>query len=169
METNLVETAKGLIGGSPENGTKASPIAKYSDLGSIQKHKYDYLLPLFGDQTIVLVPLIEGRGRNSWAKVNEKINVLEQAKFAEQSYHDALYDNFNIGDLYTSGEIMGTVGDVRRDCGLKPYASRLKINCENDFFGLFIVHEVTEDEVVDGKTKKKLIGYKPVFKLKPEE
>ena len=138
-------------------------------MGSTQKHKYNYLLPLFGDETIVLVPLIEGRGRNSWSKVNEKINNLDQAKFTEQSYHDALYDNFFAGEIYTSSEIMGIVGEVRRECGLKPYLSRIKINCEADFFGLFIVHDVFEEEMIDGKVKKKVVGYKPVFKLKHEE
>jgi len=116
-----------------------------------------------------LVPLIEGRGRNSWSKVNEKINNLDQAKFTEQSYHDALYDNFFAGEIYTSSEIMGIVGEVRRECGLKPYLSRIKINCEADFFGLFIVHDVFEEEMIDGKVKKKVVGYKPVFKLKHEE
>lgn len=164
----LIDIAKRVLSGSSEPDVRISP-RTYSELGSTQKHRYNYLLPLFGGQTMTLVPLIEGRGKNSWIKVSEKIDNLIRTSYDEQSYHDALYDTFEIGKTYTPGEVVGVVAEVRRKRGLKPYASRIKINCEADFFNLYIIHDVYTEEEIDGEVKKTLTGYIPMFKLKPEE
>ena len=146
------------------------PTSGVESLSYMQKQKYDYLLPLFGDNTAKLVTFIEGRGRNSWTKVNDKITSLDQASNTDAIYHDALFDNFTVGEVYLLGDIPGIVAGVRRDLGLRPYTSRLRSSCENDLFSLFIVQDVTiEVTGEDGKKKPKLIGYKPVFKLKVED
>lgn len=151
--------------------SQVNPAITVANLSYMQKQKYDYLLPIFGEETVKLVPLIEGRGRNSWIKVNEKITAIEQATNAEATYHDALYDNFEVGIEYQISEIPGIVGGVRRDLSMRPYMSRLRANCENDFFSLFIVQDIYEPDGVgpDGKPKQKLVAYKPVFKLKVED
>jgi hypothetical protein len=169
MESQINNTAVIVDGSSPVKGVGSNLGKKLEDLSYLQKQRYNYLYNVFQDQTAFLVSLIEGRGRNSWAKVNEKITVLDQAKHNEQNYHDALYDNFEIGNVYTSAEITGIVGDVRRDNDLRPYMSRIKINCEADFFNLFIVHDVYHDITNDGKVTSQFIGYKPVFKLKADD
>ncbi|TKB96113.1 hypothetical protein [Pedobacter cryotolerans] len=146
-------------------------VLNYNDLTYMQKQKYDYLKTLMIDEqlTLKVVTLIEGRGKNNFDSVVEKIELLNNAKQSEQRYHDALYDNFVIDTIYSSSGIMGIVSEVRREVGLKPYSSRWKQNCENDFFTLFIVHEVYQEIEIDGKVKKQLVGYKPVFKLKLED
>ncbi|HWD90318.1 MAG TPA: hypothetical protein VG367_19455 [Mucilaginibacter sp.] len=94
---------------------------------------------------------------------------MEHADYDFQRYHDALYDNFDLRKVYTSNEVIGIVGDVRRDLRMEPYITRLRTNCLSDFYGLFIVQDETEEEIVDGQIKKKVVGYKPVFRLKPED
>ncbi|WP_316832792.1 hypothetical protein [Pedobacter aquatilis] len=148
---------------------KVSEALTYESLTYMQKQKFDYLVKLINNEqmTLELVKRIEGRGRNSFNKVVEKIDSLNSAKQAEQNYHDALYDSFDVGKEYTYSEVISIVAQVRRDSGLPPYTSRWKQNCENDFFALFIVEDVyTADE--DGSNKKQT-GYRPVFKLKPED
>lgn len=143
----------------------------YNSLSYMQQQKYDYLKTLMIDEqlTLKLVTFIEGRGRNNFDSVLQKIDLVNNANHLEQMYHDALYDNFVIGNTYSSPEILGIVGQVRREAGMKPYLTRIKQNCEHDFFALFIVHEVYLEIEVDGKVKKQLIGYKPMLKLKIED
>ncbi|MDR3695591.1 hypothetical protein [Mucilaginibacter sp.] len=152
---------------SPLKGTNS--LTAKSSMSATHKHRVSYLVHLFNDSTDELVNLIEGRGRNSWSLVNRKINNLEQASYETQRYYDALYDNFEVGEIYSSSDIIGITGDVRRDLRMDPYISRLRTNCENDFFGLFIVQEVSNEEIIDSVIKKKVVGYKPLFKLRPED
>lgn len=151
-----------------EASVETSITLQYDNLTYIQKQKYDYLFRIYEDiaKTVLLVSLIDGRGKNSWNKVYLKIVELETSKSSVQQYQDALYDNYEIDVLYTSSEIIGIVAEVRRDLGLPPYLTRLKINCENDFFNLFIIHD---DYSVNSEGKRKLIGHRPKFKLKPED
>jgi hypothetical protein len=143
----------------------------YNALTYMQKQKYDYLKTLIDNEklTLQLVVLIEGRGKNTFDAVVEKIELLNNAKQQEQRYHDALYDNFQTDNTYTSADIISVVSEVRREVGLKPYTSRWKQNCEGDFLTLFIVHDVYSEVEQEGKSKKQLVGYKPVFKLKNED
>lgn len=148
---------------------EAVTAANYESLSYLQKQKYDYLQSLINDvgKTLELVTRIEGRGKNSFNKVIEKIDTINNAKQSDQNYHDALYDNFEVGKVVSPSDVISIVGQVRREAGLPPYTSRWKQNCENDFFSLFIVEDIyTSDE---GGSNKKLFGYKPVFKLKPED
>lgn len=143
----------------------------YSTLSYLQKQKFDYLKRLINDEelTLQLVQLIEPRGKNNFNSVVDKIEALNGAKSTEQRYHDALYDNFNINQLFSSSDIITIVSQVRREAGMPPYSSRWKQNCESDFFSLFIVVEEYEEIDVDGKVKRQFLGYKPVFKLKSED
>jgi hypothetical protein len=166
---NLNNDATNANGSSPVIGAEPKSTPNLDGLNYLQKQRYDYLYNIYQDDTATLVRLIEGRGRNSWVKVNEKITTLDQAKHSDQNYHDALYDNFEVNAVYTSAEIMGIVGDVRRDNELKPYISRLRANCEADFFSLFIVHDAYEDVTLNNVTTSQFIGYKPVFKLKADD
>jgi len=137
-----------------------------------QKQKFNYLSSIYEDKgaLLMLVKLIDGRGRNSWTKINAKIAFINDADRETQRYLDALYDNFVVGQLYTSAQIISIVADVRRDLGLEPYITRLKRYCEKDFFALFIVHEVAEKVTTNGNsTVDKFVGYTPMFKLKPED
>lgn len=136
-----------------------------------QKQKFNYLSSIYDDKDALLklVKLIDGRGRNSWTKVNAKIAFINDADRDTQRYLDALYDNFEVGKTYTSDQVISVVADVRRDLGLLPYITRLKRYCEEDFFALFIIHEKSETISNHGAETSKFIGYVPMFKLKPED
>lgn len=143
-------------------------------LTASQKQRVAMLTSVYSEDVATqLVKLIDARGENSWKKVNEKIDFLQRADYKQKMYDDTLYDNFALDEVYSSDDVIKTVGMVRREMGLPIYLSSLKRNCENDFFKLFIVKDVYEEELVDTddgfKTKKKLIGHKPVFSLRQEE
>jgi hypothetical protein len=165
---NPKDTNVAVVVSTPLKGDKTLNVT-FDGLSTTQKHRYAYLVPLFGDTTLELIPLVEPRGRNSWANVNSKITNIQQASYEQQRYNDAMFDGFELDKVYTSGEIIGVIGDIRRDTNLPPYSTRIKTDCEKDFFSLFIVHEVYQDEVIDGVTRKKLVGYKPVFQLRPQD
>ena len=140
-------------------------------LSYAQKQRYHYLYPIYNDHSVVinLVLNIQGRGRNGFLNINKKISLVNDSERDVQQYHDAIYDNFEIGEVYSSAEVIGIIADVRRDLGLSPYINRLKKFCEEDFFNLFIVDDVFEDVIIDKLVQKKFIGYKPVVSLKPED
>lgn len=153
-----------------EGSLEPTPALSYDELSYMQKQKYAYLKGMVNSKELALqlVVLIEGRGKNNFDSVIEKIDMLNNAKQSEQRYHDALYDNFKLETVYTSDEIISIVSQVRKEVGLKPYSSRWKQNCEADCFMLFIVHEVYS-HCEDSSSKKQLSGYKFVFKLKIED
>src|SRR3569833_1366358 len=112
MEKNIhVDTAKSVLSGSSKPDVRIRP-RTYSELGATQKPRYNYLLPTFGDKTMELVLFIEGKGKNSWPKVSEKIDNLIKSSFDDQSYNEAIYDNFEIEKTYTPGEIVGVIAEV---------------------------------------------------------
>jgi len=147
----------------------------YSSLTISQQQKYAYLREHYSDEQarLKLTLLIEPRGENSWKSVNDKLADLLRADPNNNHYNDTLYDNFDIDTLYTSNDIISIVGAVRRDCGLSPYISSLKRNCEHEFWRLFIAEpqyrEVCCEDGSDTKTKRLLDGYIPRFRLKPED
>jgi hypothetical protein len=152
-------------------GSKLNSVKNAESLTYAQKQRYHYLFPIYNNEEIVidLVTKIQGRGRNSWTEINKKIELLNSGSREQQQYHDALYDNFEVDQVYSSAQIIGIVAEVRRDLGLDPYINRLKKFCEEDFFELFIVDDVFK-AVIDGDDAAKVLaGYKPVFKLKPED
>ena len=169
MENLFIKDANAeVVVSTPLKGDKILTVG-FDSLSTTQKHRYAYLVPLFGDATLDLIPLIEPRGRNSWSNVNLKINTIQQASYEQQRYNDAMFDGFELDKVYNSGEIIGVIGEIRRDTNLPPYSTRIRTDCEKDFHSLFIVHEVHQDETIDGVTKKKLIGFKPVFQLRPQD
>jgi len=154
------------------NGTsrvEASLNVKFEDLTKQQKDRANYLLPKFGESSASLVSLLDARGKNSWIKVDQKINYIDHASHDLQRYHDMLVDSFEVGKVYTPSEISGIVAETRRDLGLPAYFTRLQANCENDLFALFLTDDVYEEVAVDGKIVKTLVGYMPTFKLKTED
>ncbi len=136
-----------------------------------QRQKFNYLSSIYSDKDalIELVKLIDGRGRNSWTKINAKISFINDGNRDTQKYLDALYDNFDLLEVYDSDVIISIIGQVRRDLGLEPYITRIKKYCEEDFFNLFVVHEKHETTHAHDSVQSKFIGYIPMFKLKPED
>lgn len=150
------------------SATSVATTKTYDNLTYAQKNKYNTLHRIFGDETLDLVLKIEGRGENSFIKVLQKISEIEKADKAAQKYHNALYEAFELGELYTPQEIIGIVTEVRRDLDLAPYVSRINKHCEKDFFRLFIVDNVYEN-AVNPDDKRTLKGYSPSFKLQTED
>ncbi|WP_172338416.1 hypothetical protein [Mucilaginibacter sp. SG564] len=140
----------------------------YGQLTALQKQRVDYLKPMIGDHAINIVPLLDRTGPNSWAVVHDKVSKIDKATYDEQSYQAALQEAFIINEVCQPSDVITNVSQVRSDLKLPPYLTNLKKNCETDFFNLFIVKEVYITEEVDGKSRRRFAGYKPVICLKPE-
>jgi hypothetical protein len=121
--------------------------------------------------TLKLTLLLDGKGENSYRKVTDKIEDILQADYKNQQYHDALYDAFDLDIQVTAEDIMSTVAAVRRDNGLPAYISSIKTNSLRDFNRLFVVSYVYQAVPIEEtpKVKRQVIGYTPLFKLKPED
>jgi len=144
----------------------------FTDLTPTQKQKFSYLRSIYDEEKTILhlISLLESKGENGWKKVNDKLDSILQGDYKTQQYDDAIYDCFQIGRNYASDDIIANIGGVRRDLGLSPYISSIKRNCEHDFFKLFMVQtiDLRDAEQVEANAKK-MIVYKPVFKLKPQD
>ena len=141
-----------------------------SQLSSTQKQRYDAIFPIYGEDASLIVKKLSGKSRKSWSAFLQKMHDLMKAKSAELEYYDGLYEAFELGVDYTPSEVIGIVGEVRRDLELDPYVEKIKVQSERDFHKLFVCEDVYDEVVAeDGKIKKKVVGFKPVYKVKPED
>lgn len=85
----------------------------------------------------------------------------------QKQYEDALYEEFEINEDCTFDEVIQKVSSVSADLDLPHYSKSIKTNSFADFLNLFIVKKIYDDEATIAR--KKELGYKLVFKLKPEE
>ena len=144
-------------------------------LTNSQKQKFAVLQGIFLDEdiTLRLVSLLDSRGENSYATVHSKIQAIMQADYLTQQYHDALIDNFEINATYKEDEIMSIVGTIRRDLKLSQYLTGIKKNSLRDIFSIFIIGKVDIEEQSSSEDstelKKRITGYIPLFKLKPDD
>ena len=138
-----------------------------SQLSSTQKQRYDAIFPIYGEDASLIVKKLSGKSRKSWSVFLQKMHDVMKAKSAELEYFEGLYEAFELGVEYTPSEVIGIVGEVRRDLELDPYVEKIKVQCERDFHKLFVCEDVYEEDAEDGK-RKKVKGYKPMYKVKPE-
>lgn len=138
-----------------------------SKLTTQQQQRYDLLFPIYGKHAAQIVTNVYGKGKSSWSSFLEKMDTIEQAKPHMKEYYDALYDTFEIGKVYSPGQVIGKVNETRREIGLIPYAEKIKIQSEHDFYLLFLVEDsyVSVDE--NGVDSRVFEGYKPVVRIKP--
>jgi hypothetical protein len=140
-----------------------------SQLTPLQQQRYDYLYPIYHESGIEIVRNVYGKGRKSWLAFLDKMNIVLQAKPSLKEYFNALYETFEIGLVYTGGNIIGLVNEARREMGLNPYVEKIKILSEYDFNLVFILEDVYEEvELIEGEITKVFVGYKPLAKVKPE-
>lgn len=127
-----------------------------------QKERYNYFLPFYGINADEVVENLTGQGENSFSSIQKKLNVILHAPYREKEYHDALYAAFELWNNYTIDEIIQVVSQVRSELGFDPYPN-VKASSLKDFMGLFMTKKVMEKE-----GSRKLLAYKPVFRIKPE-
>lgn len=139
-----------------------------SKLSSVQQQRHDSIVGVYGDASVQIVKTVIGRGRNSWPSFLDKMEHYRKAKSIDKEYYDALYEAFELETLYLPGSVVGNVCEVRREMDLPSYTERIKIQCERDFFLIFVVEDVYEMAIVDGESKKVFKGYKPILRIKPE-
>lgn len=139
-----------------------------SKLTSLQQQRYDFLFPMYGKLASDIVTNIFGKGKNSWPSFLEKMSQVEESKAHVKEYYKALYDTFELYEVYTPGQIIGNVNLARKEMGLISYTEKIKRQSEYDFNLVFVVEDHYESLVEDGVEKKKFIGCKPVAKVLPE-
>lgn len=147
-------------------------VKSFADLTYGERQKVDYLCSVYNNDETTLLKLIqcmEYRGRNSWASVNQKLDLILNATREQQRYIDALYDSFEVNKQYTTNDIVQIVGNVRRSIGLPPYMARIRTNCTEDFFNLFLAWDTANTITIGDEVQTYSTGFTPLFKLKPED
>jgi len=140
-----------------------------SQLTPLQQQRYDFLFLTYGLAGVEIVKNVQGKGRKSWLAFLDKMNIVLQAKPSTKEYYNALYETFQLNEVYTGGQIIGSVNETRREMGLQPYVERIKIQSEYDFNMVFLIEDIyEEEELIGGETTKVFKGYKPIDKVKPE-
>jgi hypothetical protein len=142
--------------------------SEQSTLTPLQQERYNYLVPFFGEDALMIVRLLSVRGKNSWKSVQEKINRILHADYQQKEYIDSLYGAFDLEAEYTIENIIQNVSSVRSDMKLSSYSDRIKVQSEMDFLSVFIVEDIFAPDSTEHSFRKKITGYKPVFRLKPE-
>jgi hypothetical protein len=137
-----------------------------STLTPLQQQRYDFLFPTYGPHAEPIVRNLYGKGKCSWSSFLEKMAQVCDAKSNKKEYFEALYEVFSLGEIYSSGEIIGAVNEVRRDLGLSLYTEKIKIQSEYDFNLVFVVQDMYEPR--EDSVKKTITGYMPVAKVLPE-
>lgn len=139
-----------------------------SELSFGQKQRFNYLSSIYDDENIVLeiVKKIEPRGRNSWSQLNENLRKINNANAVYSMYYNQISQSVDLNETYTSDDIVYIIGEVRRKLDMPPLVGRLKRLCEDDFFTVFMAHDVvTTTQVGRRPSKADVIGYHPVLSL----
>lgn len=153
------------------NSSSNSAIAQNQSLSELsfgQKQRFNYLSSIYDDEDIVLnvVKNIEPRGRNSWQQLNENLRKINNANAANSMYYNQISQSIELSQTYTSDNIVSIIGEVRRKLDMPPLVGRLKRLCEDDFFTVFMAHDVITSTHVGGRpSKADIIGYQPVVSL----
>ena len=140
-------------------------------LTSAQTHKYYSLLSSHGHEQAKLIALnLASRGKHGYTAFVDKYESVLLAKREETEYHDEIYAKFNLDEDVEPGAIIQGICDIRYQMELDRYTTKLKLRCEADFFGLFVVRENYE-EVQDenGKLKRVITSYTPVVRVRPDQ
>jgi hypothetical protein len=135
----------------------------------LQQQRYDFLFPMYGPLSGDIVTNLHGKGKYSWTTFLEKMNAVEQAKAHVKEYYKALYEAFALYKVFTSGQIIGIVNEVRRDMRLIQYTEKIKLQSEHDFNLVFVVVDQYKEVEIESGMAKEFVGYKPVAQvLMPE-
>jgi hypothetical protein len=135
-------------------------------LTPMQQQRFDLIFPVYGKSAQNIVLNVYGKGKNSWSSFLERMDSIQEAKPHLKGYYSALYDAFELYQVYSPGQVIGIVNEVRREMRLNPYTEKIKLQSEHDFNAIFLVED-TYNEPIDGE-KRQLLGYKPVAKVSPE-
>ena len=142
----------------------------FNNLTPSQQQKFFTLSPVYGsDAAINIVANLSEKGKNGYSSFLDKMDVVTKAKHEDEEYFDAVYDEFQLNQIVSPGEIILKIAETRRRLEIEPYRDKLKLRSEKDFFLLFVYKEVRTlktDET--GITKNELTGYIPVAKVKPD-
>ncbi|CAH0296239.1 hypothetical protein SRABI27_04228 [Pedobacter sp. Bi27] len=151
-------------------GSSATAVStSLSELSFGQKSRFNYLSSIFEDETTVIniVKHIEPRGQNNWAQLNEKLHRIANADSQGRVYHNAINQAFEIDEEYTSDDIIKIIGDIRRRLNMPTHIGRLKRYCEDDFFTVFMIHDVVTTTSIGKKraSRSDVIAFKPIISL----
>ncbi len=133
---------------------------KSPKLSSKKKERINYFSPFYGEDATEVVDLLSSKGENSFVAIQKKLNSILHASYRDKEYMDALYSAFEILIEYTPDDIIQEVSQVRSSLGLEPYPN-VKSSSLGDFMSLFITERIIDE-------KRRLLAYKPVFRIKPE-
>jgi hypothetical protein len=144
--------------------------AELAALTSQQTERYNYLFPHFKEDALHIVKILAGgKGKNSWGAFQEKFNVINSSDYLQREYQESLYSVFELDTPYLMENIIQNISVVRSDMNMPSYGDRIKVRCEADFLGLFVANNVYDSDGTATSFRRKVVGYTPIFKIKPEQ
>ncbi|MXV17720.1 hypothetical protein [Hufsiella ginkgonis] len=129
-----------------------------------QLERYNALHHIYGERAAELVSYVKGRGKRSWRTVQANAQRINNPSSMKQIQYDVAIDqSFDLNEVYSFAEITQIISQVRFSNDLPPFHTRIESLCETEFLMYFIA-----DDVYDAPKELggKLIGYKPIFRIK---
>jgi len=139
------------------------------NLSSSQQQKFYTLKPVYGTTAAInIVANLSDKGKNGYSAFLDKMDAVTKATYEVEAYYDAVYDEFQLNQQVTPGDIILKIAETRRKLELEPYRDKIKLRSESDFFLLFVYKEVRSPRTDEsGVTKNELVGYIPLARVKP--
>jgi|GEM_PF-5392344 len=164
-----METQTQVFGKEPNGSQSATSLVatvtrlNYLDtLKGVKQEKLGIFMPYFGEQTAEFISKCSGRGENSWKKVMDRIHSLDNANDDEKLYINRLYEIFELEEIATISKVIGQIGIVRRELGLKIEEQTSKYYLQQ-LSRAFLIEKVRDEGNMLNVT-----GYKLLFKLMPD-
>ncbi|WP_316814047.1 hypothetical protein [Pedobacter heparinus] len=128
-----------------------------------QRERYYVLSCIYGEAAATIIPYIKGRGQNSYASVYEKAVKVNKAKPSLKDYYASLSEEILTYKKVTDDAIIRAVTEARAEHDMPPFLKRIKTQCLQEFYNLFIFEEVVDE--TDDEIESELREYKILCKL----
>lgn len=130
---------------------------------STQRERYSMLSSIYGKNAATAVRHLKRSGPSSYASVYEKAVKVNKAKSPLKEYYTSLSEEFEAHKKLSDDLIIRLVTETREEHDLPPFLKRIKTQCLQEFYNLFIFEEVVNETNDDFTSELK--EYKPLFRL----
>lgn len=129
----------------------------------IQRERCSMLSSIYGDDSPIIVRNLKRSGQNSWASVYEKAVKVNKAKPSVKDYYGSLSEELTTTKKLTEDKIIRMVTETRAEHDLPPFLKRIKTQCLQEFYNLFIFEEIVDE--TDEESENELKEYRILCKL----
>ena len=132
---------------------------------STQRERYNVLYQFYNEDAAAIVRKLKRSGQNSFASVYEKAVKINKAKPSVRDYYGRLSDELAARKKVNDDQIIQIVTEVRSEHDLQPFLKRIKTQCLQEFYNLFIFEEVTTDDELEEEPEAAIREYEILYRL----